>query len=268
VLGQPFVVDNQPSGQGVAGIVSAKNATPDGHTLLFTGQGQISFLPALRKEVPYDSLKDLAPIVRIGSLESLVLVSPAVPAKTIGELFALAKAKPDTVTVGTWGSSSTSNLYVEYFRKARGIPLFAVPYKGAAQAYQAGVSGEVMVTIFAQGTAAPQLRAGKFRALAVTGRKRAPAYPDLPTLKEAGMDLDISTWIGMFAPAATSRNIVNRVNAEVNKLLVDPTYADKVLVGVGFQPEEPNKPEEFAEFLRHDRQVYQELIRITGIKDE
>jgi tripartite-type tricarboxylate transporter receptor subunit TctC len=268
ILGQPFIIDNRPQGQGVAGIVAAKNANPDGHTLLFTGQGQISFLPALRKEVPYDPPKDLAPIARIGSLESLVLVSPSVPARTIAELFAMAKAKPDTITVGTWGSSSTSNLYVEYFRKAKGIPLFAVPYKGAAQAYQAGVSGEVMVTIFAQGTAAPQLKAGKFRALAVTGRKRAPAYPDLPTLREAGLDLDLSTWIGMFAPAATPRNIVNRVNTEVNKLLVDPSFADKVLVAVGFQPEEPNKPEEFAEFLKRDRQNYAELIRITGIKDD
>ncbi len=268
ILGQPFIMDNRPQGQGVAGIVAAKNATPDGHTLLFTGQGQISFLPALRKEVPYEPLKDLAPIVRIGSLESFVMVAPSVPANTIGELFALAKAKPDTVTVGTWGSSSTSNLYVEYFRQAKGIPLFAVPYKGAAQAYQAGVSGEVMVTIFAQGTAVPQLRAGKFRPLAVTGHKRSAAYPNLPTLKEAGLDLDMSTWIGMFAPAATPRPIVNRVNTEVNKLLVDPSFADKVLVAVGFQPEDPNKPEEFAQFLKRDRQTYTELIRITGIKDE
>jgi tripartite-type tricarboxylate transporter receptor subunit TctC len=268
VFGQPFVIDNRPAGQGVAGIVAAKNASPDGHTLLFTGQGQISFLPALRKEVPYDTFKDLAPIVRIGSLESFVLVSPSVPAKNIAELFALAKAKPDTITVGTWGSSSTSNLYIEYFRKAKGIPFFAVPDKGAAQAYQAGVSGEVMVTIFAQGTAAPQVKAGKFRVLAVTGRKRSAAYPELPTLREAGFDLDMSTWIGMFAPAATSRTIVNRVSAEVNKLLVDPSFADKVLVAVGFQPEEPNKPEEFAAFLKKDRQVYTDLIRITGIKDE
>jgi tripartite-type tricarboxylate transporter receptor subunit TctC len=248
--------------------MATKTAANDGHTLLFTGQGQISFLPALRKNLPYEPLKDLTPIVRIGSLESLFMVNPSVPAKNINELFALAKAKPDTITVGTWGSSSTSNLYIEYLRHAKNIPFYTVPYKGAAQAFQAGVTGEVMVTIFAQGNAVPLVKSGKFRALAATGRKRPHALPDIPTLREAGMDLDIATWIGMFAPAGTSRDIVNRVNGEVNKLLTDPSFADKVLVAVGFQPEDPNSPQEFAEFLKRDRQNYSEIIRVAGIKDE
>jgi tripartite-type tricarboxylate transporter receptor subunit TctC len=206
--------------------------------------------------------------VRIGSLESLFMVQPNVPAKNLGELFALVKAKPDTVSVGTWGSSSTSNLYIEYLRKAKGIPFFNVPYKSAAQALQAGVSGEVMVTIFAQGNSTPLVKSGKFRALAATGHKRAPAMPDLPTLREAGVDLDIATWIGLFAPAGAPRDVVARVNGEVNKLLRDPSFADKVLVSVGFQPEDPNSPEEFMAFLKRDRQNYAEVIRVAGIKDE
>ena len=184
ILGQPLVIDNRPAGSGVVGVIGTVNAPKDGYTLLFTGQGQISFLAALRGDkLPYEPLRDLAPIVRIGSLESLFMVQPSLPAKNINELFALARAKPDTVSVGTWGSSSTSNLYIEYLRKAKGVPFFTVPYKSAAQALQAGVSGEVMVTIFAQGNSVPLVKSGKFRALAATGRKRAPSLPDLPTLK-------------------------------------------------------------------------------------
>jgi tripartite-type tricarboxylate transporter receptor subunit TctC len=267
-LGQPFVIDNRPAGQGVAGIIAAKNAPADGHTLLFTGQGQISFFPALRKDLPYDPLKDLAPIVRIGSLESFLMVKPSNPARSLRELFDMAKAKPDTITFGTWGNTSTSNMYLEYLKKAKGIAFFAVPYKGAAQALNAGVSGEVEVTMFAQGNSVPLIKGGKFRALGSTGSKRSSSMPDVPTLRESGVDLDASTWIGMFAPAATPREIVARVNREMNKLLADRNYSEKVLVAIGFQPEEPNGAEEFGEFLKRDRQTYVDLIRITGIKDD
>ena len=161
-------------------------------------------------------------------------------------------------------------MHVEYLRKARDIRFFSVPYKSAAQALNAGVTGEVQVTLFSQGNSLPLIKAGKFRVLATTGNRRSTAMPEVPLLKETGVgaDLETSTWVGMFAPAKTPRAVINRVNAEVSKLLTDRAYTDKFLLSIGFQPEDPNTPEQFAEFLKQDRQTYANLIKLTGIKDE
>lgn len=270
VLGQPVVIDNRPAGGGIAGLVGTQQATPDGHTLLFTGQGQVSLYPELRSNLPYEPTRDLAPIIRVGSLESFLMVNPALPVKTMKDLFDLARAKPDSITFGTWGGTSTSNMHVEYLRKARNIQFYSVPYKSAAQALSAGVTGEVQVTLFGQGPSTALIKAGKFRALGTTGTRRSTALPDVPLLKEAGVgwDLETGSWVGMFAPAKTPRAVITRVNMEVGKLLSDRAYTDKFLLSIGFQPEEPHTPEQFTEFLKQDRQTYANLIKLTGIKDE
>ena len=270
VLGQPVVIDNRPAGGGIAGLVGTQQATPDGHTLLFTGQGQVSLYPELRPNLPYEPTRDLAPIIRIGSLESFLMANPSLPVKSMKDLIDLVRAKPDTITFGTWGGTSTSNMHVEFLKKARNIQFFAVPYKSAAQALNAGVSGEVQITLFGQGPSIPLIKSGKFKALGTTGTRRSSALPDVPLLKETGVgwDLETGSWVGMFAPAKTPRAIINRVNAEVGKLLSDRAYTDKFLLSIGFQPEEPNTPEQFTEFLKHDRQTYASLIKLTGIKDE
>jgi tripartite-type tricarboxylate transporter receptor subunit TctC len=251
VLGQPVIIENRPAGQGIAGLVATAQANPDGHTLLFTGQGQVSLIPELRKDLPYEPTRDIAPIARVGSLESFVMVNRTVTAKTMKELIDLVRAKPNTITFGTWGGSSTSNMHVEYLRKARDLHFFAVPYKGAAQALNAGISGEVQVTMFSQGASVTLIKGGKFTPLASTGKRRSPDFPDVPLLKETGVGA-----------------VVMRVNAEVNKLLLDKAYTSKFLLALGFQPEEPNSPEQFAEFLREDRKNYANLIKLTGIKDD
>lgn len=270
ILGQPFVIENRPAGQGVAGLLATAQAAPDGHTLLFTGQGQVSLYPELRQNLPYEPTRDLAPIARIGSLESFLMVHPSLPVKTMKELIELVRAKPDTITFGTWGGTSTSNMHAEYMRRARNVHFFAVPYKSAAQALNAGISGEVQVTLFGQGPSIALIKGGKFRAVGTTGQRRAPEMPDVPLLKETGVgwDLETGSWVGMFAPAKTPRPIVTRVNAEVNKLLADRAYTAKYLLAIGFQPEEPNTPEQFAEFLKEDRKTYANLIKLTGIKDD
>ena len=270
VLGQAVVIDNRPAGGGIAGLVGTQQATPDGHTLLFTGQGQVSLYPELRTNLPYEPTRDLAPIIRIGSLESFLMAGPSLPVKNMKDLIDIVRAKPDTVTFGTWGGISTSNMHVEYLKKARNIHFFAVPYKSAAQALNAGVSGEVQVTLFGQGPSIPLIKAGKFRALGTTGARRSSVMPDVPLLRETGVgwDLETGSWVGMFAPAKTPRAVITRVNAEVGKLLSDRAYTDKFLLSIGFQPEEPSTPEQFTEFLKHDRQTYANLIKLTGIKDE
>lgn len=270
ILGQPVVIDNRPAGGGIAGLVGTQQATPDGHTLLFTGQGQVSLYPELRSNLPYEPTRDLAPIIRVGSLESFLMVNPALPVKTMKDLFDLARAKPDSITFGTWGGTSTSNMHVEYLRKARNIQFYAVPYKSAAQALGAGVSGEVQITLFSQGPSIALIKGGKFRALGTTGTRRSSVLPDVPLLKETGVgwDLETGSWVGMFAPAKTPRAVITRVNLEVGKLLSDRAYTEKFLLSIGFQPEEPNTPEQFTEFLKRDRQTYATLIKLTGIKDD
>jgi tripartite-type tricarboxylate transporter receptor subunit TctC len=269
-FGEPIVVDNRPAGSGIVGVLATAKAAPDGYTLLFTGQGQISLYPILRASLPYEPQKDLEPIIRVGSLESFLMVHPSLPVHSVKELFDLAKSKPDDVTFGTWGNISSSNMFVEYLKKTKGISFFAVPYKSAAQALNAGVAGEVKVTLFGQGQSVPLIKAGKLRALAATGGKRSSFMHEIPTLKESGtgFDLETSTWVGLFAPAGTPKDIVARVNRAVGALLADRRYTDKALLAFGFQPDEPNSADQFAAFLRKDRQTYAELIKVTGIRDE
>ena len=250
--------------------MATKRATPDGHTLLFTGQGQVSLYPVLRKKLPYDPELDLAPIVRIGALESFLMVDPALPVKNMKDLFDLVRAKPNTIKFGTWGLTSTSNMHVEYLKKARNIHFFAVPYRTAAQALNAGVTREVQVTLFGQGRSAGMIKAGTFRPVGSTGTHRSSIMPEVPLLGETGVGWDLVTgsWIGMFAPAQTPRAIITRVNSEVNKLLASRAYTDKNLLSIGFQPMEPNTPEQFTAFLKGDHKTYADLIKLTGIKDE
>jgi tripartite-type tricarboxylate transporter receptor subunit TctC len=269
-LGQPVVIDNRPAGQGIIGVQAAARSAPDGYTVLFTGSSNISFLPLLRANLPYDAQRDLAPIVRLGFLDSFVIVHPTVPAASFKELLELARAKPDTITWGSWGSTSNSNIYIEWLKRARNVSFYTVPYKTAPQALNAVIAGEVQVMVFGQGQLVPLIKAGKLRALAATGTQRSPFMPDIPTMKETGTGFDLQTplWVGLFAPAGTPREIVARLNSVGAALLADRGYTDKALVSLGYLPDVPHTPEQFAEAIRQDRLIYSDLIKVTGIKDD
>jgi tripartite-type tricarboxylate transporter receptor subunit TctC len=270
-LGQPVVLDNRPAAQGIIGVQAAARSAPDGYTLLFTGSANISFLPILRPTtLPYDAQKDLAPIVRLGFLDSFVIVHPSAKVETFKELLELAKAKPKAVTWGSWGSTSNSNMYTEWLRRERGIDFLTVPYKTAPQALNAVIAGEVHVMVFGQGQVMPLIKAGKLKAVAATGTKRSPFMPQVPTMKETGTGFDLETplWIGLFAPAGTPRDIITRINGVANALLSDKAYVEKALVSLGYLPDEPNTPEQFAQAIVRDRAIYADLIKVTGIKDE
>ena len=269
-LGQPVVIDNRPAGQGIIGTQAAARATPDGYTLLFTGSSNISFLPVLRANLPYDAQRDLAPIIRLGFLDSFVVVHPSVSVQSFKDLLELAAAKPESVTWGSWGATSNSNMYIEYLKRTKGVSFLTVPYKTAPQALNAVLAGEVQVMIFGQGQLVPMLKAGKLRALAVTGTKRSPFMPDIPTMKETGTGFDLETplWIGLFAPAGTPKEVIGRVNSVAAALLADRSFTEKALVSLGYLPDDPNTPEEFAAAIRRDRGLYADLIKVTGIKDD
>jgi tripartite-type tricarboxylate transporter receptor subunit TctC len=261
-LGQPVVVDNRPAGNGVIGVQAGARAAPDGYSILWCGSGNMSFLPVLRNDLPYDALRDFTPIIRIGFLESFVMVHPSVPANSMQELLDLAKAKPNTITWGSWGSTSFSNVFIEWLKKMRNAYFYTVPYKTAPQALNALVAGEVQVMLFGQGQSATLVKGGKLRALAATGRKRSSFLPQIPTLWETKtIELDAPLWVGLVAPAGTPKEIVNRLNRIAGGLLADRNYTEKALVALGYVPDDPNSPEEFAEFLKSDRKVYEDLVK-------
>ena len=227
--------------------------------------------PVIRAKMPYDPMRDLAPVVFYGYGVNGILVHPSVPANSLQELFELAKAKPGTVSWGSYGLASTANLYIEYLRNAKGISFHNVPYKAASLAFPAMLAGEVQVSFFNLGQAAAQVKAGKARALAVILGKRSALLPDVQTYKEAGLDIAIITTFGLYAPAATPRDIVQRLNLELAAgLFNNAEMKQKFLTGQGLETDPPagKSPEEFAAFLRAERDNFANIVKITKIKVE
>lgn len=271
VFNEGFVVENRVGADGmIAGDACAK-AAPDGLTLCTADNYAILVNPLIRLKMSYDPFKDLAPIVHFGHLGVAILVHPSVPANTLKELFDLAKAKPDSITWGSYGLNSSSHFYIEWLKNVHGIRFYNVPYKAASLAFPALLAGEVQVAVFAVGPAATQVKAGKAKALALTIGKRVPQLPDVPTYKEAGLDIDISTWFGLFAPTGTSSDIIHRINAEVSKSLInDPGMREKFLSSQGISPDHPAgaSPEVFASTLGPERDRFAMIAKRAGIKPE
>ncbi|OGA06048.1 MAG: hypothetical protein A3I00_02815 [Betaproteobacteria bacterium RIFCSPLOWO2_02_FULL_64_12] len=270
-FGEPFVVENRVGADGmIAGDAVAK-AAPDGHTLLTADNYAISVNPVIRSKMAYDPRRDLVPIIHFGYLAAAILVHPSVPANSLKELFELAKAKPDSIAWASWGLNSSAHFYIEWLKNGKNIRFYNVPYKAASQAFPALLSGEVKVAIFAVGPASQQVKAGKARALAVTIGRRVPQMPDVPTYKEAGLDADIFTWFGLFAPAGTPQELVHRINAELAKGFVnDPAMREKFLLpqGIMIDPPAGASPEEFAAMLPVERERFANIAKIAGIRIE
>ena len=268
-LKQPFVVDNRPGADGIIGAEACARSAPDGYTLCTCdGQG-FSLNPVIRTRMPYDALKDLAPVIQTAFLNSALVVHPSVPANSVRELLDLAKTKPGLVTFGTSGLASVSNIYVEWLKKARGIEFQSIPYKGITQAFGGLIAGEVQVAVFAAGQVAQHIKAGKVKALAQTAETRSRHLPDVPSFKEAGMEVALRNWFGLFAPAGTPGDIVHRLNAEVSRnLLNNPVLSERFLGSQGLVAEPPvgESPEAFAAFLKADREYFATVIKTTGIK--
>ena len=268
-LGQPFVVDNRPGADGIIGAEACVRSAPDGYTLCTCdGQG-FSLNPVIRAKMPYDPLRDLSPVIQTAFLNSALVIHPSVPANSVSELLDLAKTKPGLITYGTSGLASVANIYVQWLKKAKGVEFQGVPYKGITQAFKGLVAGEVQVANFAVGQVAQYIKAGKIKALGQTGETRSRHLPDVPTCKEAGMGIALRNWFGLFAPAGTPRDIVQRLNAEVSRnLLNNPVLQERFLISQGLSAESPvgESPEAFAAFLKADREYFATVIKAAGIK--
>jgi tripartite-type tricarboxylate transporter receptor subunit TctC len=263
-LGQPLVVENRPGSNGNLSSELAARAAPDGYTLLLGQDSQIVISPHLYPKLPVDTLKDLAPVATLVTTQMVLAVNPALPAKSLQEFVELAKRARPPLAYASIGSGSQHHLTMEMLKARAGIELVHVPYKGGGPATLALLAGEVPV-MFGGNSVTGQIKAGRLRGLAVAGSKRSRAFPELPTLAESYPGLEVTAWIGIFAPAEVPATILSRLHGEINRLLETPALRDKVL-GVGGLEPFVSTPEEFAALIRAEYAKYGEVVKTTGVK--
>lgn len=263
-LGQQVLVDNRGGGV-VAGEIVA-HAQPDGYTLLYYGNS-LWLVQFLRKSVPFDVAKDFTPITLSTSSPSVLVIHPSLPAKSVRALIALAKSKPGAINYASASDGTANHLAAELFKSMARVNLMRIPYKGNGQAVNAVLSGESQVMFPAAGSVGSQIKAGRLRALAVTGDKRTPAYPDLPTVAEAGVPgYEAVSLIGMFAPAKTPAAIINRINREVTAVLHLPDVKERFLnLGVDTVG---STPEQFAQRIEAEVKSMGKVIKDSGIGEK
>jgi tripartite-type tricarboxylate transporter receptor subunit TctC len=245
-LGQPIVIENRPGASGTIGTEMVAKAPPDGHTLGISMATQTTVNPAVTSSMPYDTEKDLQPIVLVGKSPMMFVANAAVPAKTVGEFVALAKANPEKFNYATPGAASQAHLVIAYWSGLAGINIQHVPYKGGGPAMLSTVAGETQFTVMSTLLAAPHIVSGKVRALATGGLTRDPQFPDVPTMAELGYtDVEAVTWVGVYAPAGTPREIVQKLNSEIARIIREPDFKAKLdqqgLILAGGPPEELGK---------------------------
>jgi tripartite-type tricarboxylate transporter receptor subunit TctC len=264
-LHQSFIVENKPGANGGIGSDFVAKAAPDGYTLLATASGPIVVNPVLYARVPYDPVKDFAPVAQ-GSVYQYVLVTLATsPIKSLADLVAAARAKPGAVSYGSTGVGGGNHLAGELLALSTGIQLTHVPYKGSAAALADLLGGQISFMFDTVITSVPQIRAGKLRAFAVSSAKRASSLPEVPTMQEAGIaGFDISQWQGVLAPAGTPRAVVDRLNAAIVKALSSPEVRER-LVTQGGNEIVTGTPEQFSALIRSDLRTYAKLIKDARI---
>ena len=261
---QNYIVENRPGATGtIAGAFVAKSA-PDGYTLVMHSSSSYT-AGFLYRKLSYDAGRAFAPILRCAISGLYITTAATLPVRNIKELVALARRHPNQVTYGTVGQGSAAHLAAEMFNAAAGIKTLAVAYKGAAPVLVAQASGEVGFSVLNILDPQPFVKQGKLRAMAVTGAKRSPAIPDVPTLLESGINVEANLWTGLFATAGTPAPIVNKLNADIARYLNDPQMNTWVVNNLGGEFA-PHTPEQFGEFLKGDTALWQKIIKQIGLQ--
>lgn len=261
---QPVLIMNRPGASGNIGAALVARAAPDGYTLL-CGSTALSISPSSYKKLKYDVLKDLAPISQLVATPNLLVVHPVIPAKSVRELVALARAKPDLLTAASAGAGTSAHFSLELFKTMAGVKIRHIPYKGAAPSSIAVVSGEVDMALLPIVAVVPLVKAGRLRALGVTTLTRSPALPDIPTISEAGVKgYEAASWSAMLAPAGTPRSVINTVHAAIVAALAS-AEVKSLLAKLGGRPI-GSSPEEFARTLRAEIAKWRNVAKRAGIK--
>ncbi|MBK8064467.1 MAG: tripartite tricarboxylate transporter substrate binding protein [Betaproteobacteria bacterium] len=267
-LGQAVVVENRVGAGGSLAMDAVAKAAPDGYTIGMGHTGTQAINPHIYAKLPYDPLRDFAPITPVVSYVNVLVVNPNVPARSVAELVAYAKANPDKVSFASGGKGATNHLSGELLKALTGAPMLHVPYKGSAPALVDVIAGNATGMFDILVTSLPQIRAGKVRALAVTSSKRSSHAPDIPTMVEAGVtgygEAGSDLWFGVFAPAGTPRAIVDRLNAELVKALRTPEVSERIRQQA--YDTWTLTPDEFAAFLRTDHAKWGQVVKLSGYK--
>jgi tripartite-type tricarboxylate transporter receptor subunit TctC len=265
-LGQQVIVDNRPGAGGNIGADLAAKSPPDGYTLFMGTSGPLSINSTLYPKLPYDPIRDFAPVILAASAPFVIIVHPSVKAGTVKELIALAKAKPGSLNYGSVPGSA-SHLSTELFKMTAGIDLVHIPYKGAAPATTDVMAGQIQLSFASTPGSIPVVKSGKVRALAVTSAKRIAKLPDVPTVAEAALPgYEASVWYGVVAPARTPREIVQRLNTEIARIVAEPAHREK-MVAADFEPT-TSTPAEFAAFIRSETVKWAKVVKASGAKGE
>ncbi len=263
-FGHQVIIENRPSTGAIIGTDAVAKSAPDGYTLTMGASGPIVFNPSLYAKLPYDAVRDLAPVSMVGSFPLILVVQASGPLRSVKELAAYSKANP---TKSNYGSSAASfRLVTELLKQKAGISAEHIPYKGSAPAVQAVASGEVLMTLVDSGPAAGAIKGGLLRGLAVTSAKRMSLLPDIPTMAEQGVDLQVTLWSGLLAPAGTPPAIVRKLQTEVARIVKLPDVRERMLQ-LGIEPE-GSTPEEFARVIATEIPLWMAVAKANNIQPE
>jgi tripartite-type tricarboxylate transporter receptor subunit TctC len=262
-LGQPFVIEQRPGAAGVIGADAAAKSAPDGYTVVIGQASNLAINLSLMKKLPYDPVRDFAPITRIAMSPNLLVVHPSLPVRSIKDLVALARARPGAINYASAGNGSPGHLAAEYFKKVARIDVVHIPYKGAAPAMLDVIAGNVSYYFTSPVSAQPYVQAGRLRQIAVTSAKRFPPLPDVPSIAESGYrDIDMVAWWGLLAPAGTSADIINRLHAVTVKSLNAADLKER-LASQGAMVY-TDTPAEFAAYIKSEIANWGRVVNASG----
>ena len=262
-MGQPFIVENKPGAGSNIGTRLAAAAEPDGYTI-FVSTIANAINATLYKNLPFDVLKDFSPVILAATAPNILIVNPSVPAKSVAELIAYAKANPGKLTVGSSGVGTAPQMTATLFRERAGIKVVDVPFKGGPEATAALLGGQIDYLVAIASTALPHIKAGRVRALGITSRQRSPLLPDVPTIAESGLPgFEAVTWFGFEVPKGTPPAIIDRLNKEIGKALATPEVKDKLAIQGLYV--EGGTPEQFGSYMRAEFEKWGSLVKETGM---
>lgn len=266
--GQAVVVETRAGANTILGTEVVAKAAADGYNLLFTTDATFTINPHLYAKLPYDPVKDFQPVTLLVFFGQMMVANPSLPANSIAELVALAKREPGKYSYASYGSGSQAHLATEMLKSKAGVDIVHVPYKGLQPAVLATIAGEVPLTWVGVASGLPQVKAGKIKPLAISGPKRSPLIPNMPTFAEVGYpDVDANVWFGTFAPAGTPRDIVDRIHRDSLKVTVDADFRQSQVASKGYDWAGLG-PEEFAAHIRKELASRRDVVRISGAKAE
>ena len=266
-LGQPIVVENKAGASGNIGTQGVVNAAPDGYTLVLGFDGTLVINPHVFANFPFDVVRDLEPIGKIGDATLIIVAHPSFPAKTLPELIAYSKKQAGGLSYGTSGVGGTPHIAGELLRQRTGANLTHIPYKGGGQAMTDALGGNIPLVYTAVAGAISHVKAGRLVPIAVSSAKRAPSLPDVPTFMEAGVpDFDATSWVAVLGPARMPKSVVDRLNRELNAVLTDPAIVEK-LATLGIVAT-PGPPQQLVDQIKTDLAKYEQVVKAAGIKAE